>query len=102
MVQDWLIPLCVCVCADCVTPSYLPLRQTDVVDRGRLVSEVEEFVPSKAKSSQPFTTYNNHLYVLIQQYLCTECESDDEIIGSLNASGHKTHLKCMTIRGDKR
>ncbi|XP_048048661.1 dedicator of cytokinesis protein 9 isoform X6 [Megalobrama amblycephala] len=49
--------------SNCVTPSYLPLRQTDGVDRGRLVSEVEEFVPSIAKCSQPFTTYNNHLYV---------------------------------------
>lgn len=51
------------VCVDCVTPSYLPLRQTDGLDRGRMVSEVEEFVPSIAKCSQPFTTYNNHLYV---------------------------------------
>ncbi|XP_067265296.1 dedicator of cytokinesis protein 9 isoform X2 [Chanodichthys erythropterus] len=49
--------------SNCVTPSYLPLRQTDGVDRGKLVSEVEEFVPSIAKCSQPFTTYNNHLYV---------------------------------------
>ncbi|XP_077077556.1 dedicator of cytokinesis protein 9 isoform X5 [Siphateles boraxobius] len=48
---------------NCVTPSYLPLRQTDGVERGRLVFEVEEFVPSIAKCSQPFTIYNNHLYV---------------------------------------
>ncbi|XP_039546684.1 dedicator of cytokinesis protein 9 isoform X4 [Pimephales promelas] len=48
---------------NCVTPSYLPLRQTDGAERGRLVFEVEEFVPSIAKCSQPFTIYNNHLYV---------------------------------------
>uniref|UniRef100_A0A671MX29 Dedicator of cytokinesis protein 9-like n=1 Tax=Sinocyclocheilus anshuiensis TaxID=1608454 RepID=A0A671MX29_9TELE len=48
---------------NCVTASYLPLRQTEVVDRSRVVFEVEEFVPSIAKCSQPFTIYNNHLYV---------------------------------------
>ncbi|XP_052461583.1 dedicator of cytokinesis protein 9 isoform X4 [Carassius gibelio] len=48
---------------NCVTASYLPLRQTEVVDRSRLVFEVEEFVPSNPKCSQPFTIYNNHLYV---------------------------------------
>ncbi|KAK7168576.1 hypothetical protein R3I93_004792 [Phoxinus phoxinus] len=48
---------------NCVTPSYLPLRQTDGVERGKLMFEVEEFVPSIAKCSQPFTIYNNHLYV---------------------------------------
>lgn len=57
---DWLIS---CVYADCVTASYLPLHQTEVVDRSRVVFEVEEFVPSIAKYSQPFTIYNNHLYV---------------------------------------
>uniref|UniRef100_A0A8C2JDC4 Dedicator of cytokinesis 9 n=1 Tax=Cyprinus carpio TaxID=7962 RepID=A0A8C2JDC4_CYPCA len=48
---------------NCVTASYLPLHQTEVVDRSRVVFEVEEFVPSIAKYSQPFTIYNNHLYV---------------------------------------
>uniref|UniRef100_A0A673HXR1 Dedicator of cytokinesis protein 9-like n=1 Tax=Sinocyclocheilus rhinocerous TaxID=307959 RepID=A0A673HXR1_9TELE len=49
---------------NCVTPSYLPLRQTEVAaDWSRMVFEVEEFVPSIAKCSQPFTIYNNHLYV---------------------------------------
>ncbi|XP_051998403.1 dedicator of cytokinesis protein 9-like isoform X2 [Xyrauchen texanus] len=52
---------------NCVTPSYLPLRQTDGLDRGRVVFEVEEFVPSIAKCSQPFTIYNNHLYVYPRQ-----------------------------------
>uniref|UniRef100_A0A672MGI8 Dedicator of cytokinesis 9 n=1 Tax=Sinocyclocheilus grahami TaxID=75366 RepID=A0A672MGI8_SINGR len=49
---------------NCVTPSYLPLRQKEVAaDWSRMVFEVEEFVPSIAKCSQPFTIYNNHLYV---------------------------------------
>ncbi|XP_016402228.1 dedicator of cytokinesis protein 9-like, partial [Sinocyclocheilus rhinocerous] len=48
---------------NCVTASYLPLRQTEVVERSRVVFEVEEFVPSIAKCSQPFTIYNNNLYV---------------------------------------
>uniref|UniRef100_A0A671RTP7 Dedicator of cytokinesis protein 9-like n=1 Tax=Sinocyclocheilus anshuiensis TaxID=1608454 RepID=A0A671RTP7_9TELE len=49
---------------NCVTPSYLPLRQKeDAADWSRMVFEVEEFVPSIAKCSQPFTIYNNHLYV---------------------------------------
>lgn len=52
---------------NCVTSSYLPLRQTDGIDRGKVAFEVEEFVPSIAKFSQPFTTYNNHLYVYPRQ-----------------------------------
>ncbi|KAA0716136.1 Dedicator of cytokinesis protein 9 [Triplophysa tibetana] len=49
--------------SNCVTASYLPLRQMDGADRGKVAFEVEEFVPSIPKFSQPFTTYNNHLYV---------------------------------------
>ncbi|KAI2660393.1 Dedicator of cytokinesis protein 9 [Labeo rohita] len=48
---------------NCVTPSYLPLRHTEATDWSKMVFEVEEFVPSIAKCSQPFTIYNNHLYV---------------------------------------
>ncbi|XP_056610167.1 dedicator of cytokinesis protein 9 isoform X2 [Triplophysa dalaica] len=53
--------------SNCVTASYLPLHQTDGADRGKVAFEVEEFVPSIAKFSQPFTTYNNHLYVYPRQ-----------------------------------
>lgn len=48
--------------ADCVTSSYIPVKQFDVSERDVLF-EVEEFVPCIAKCSQPFTIYNNHLYV---------------------------------------
>ncbi|RXN09987.1 dedicator of cytokinesis 9-like protein [Labeo rohita] len=50
--------------ANCVTPSYIPVRpfENNGPSNGVLL-EVEEFVPCIAKCSQPFTTYNNHLYV---------------------------------------
>ncbi|KAI4883850.1 hypothetical protein NFI96_017538 [Prochilodus magdalenae] len=48
---------------NCITSSYLPVRQFDNSDWNGLLFEVEEFVPCLAKCSQPFTTYNNHLYV---------------------------------------
>ncbi|XP_016127065.1 dedicator of cytokinesis protein 9-like [Sinocyclocheilus grahami] len=50
--------------ANCVTPSYIPVRpfESNGPSTGVLL-EVEEFVPCIAKCSQPFTTYNNHLYV---------------------------------------
>lgn len=48
--------------SDCVTSSYIPVRPYEGNERGPLL-EVEEFVPCIAKCSQPFTTYNNHLYV---------------------------------------
>ncbi|XP_076119975.1 dedicator of cytokinesis protein 9 isoform X7 [Alosa pseudoharengus] len=47
---------------NCVTSSYIPVKQFDVSERDVLF-EVEEFVPCIAKCSQPFTIYNNHLYV---------------------------------------
>lgn len=49
--------------ADCVTSSYIPVKQFDVSERSSVYFEVEEFVPCIAKCSQPFTIYNNHLYV---------------------------------------
>ncbi|KAG5833777.1 hypothetical protein ANANG_G00279480 [Anguilla anguilla] len=48
---------------NCVTPSYIPVRQFETNGRGNVLFEVEEFVPCIAKCSQPFTTYNNHLYL---------------------------------------
>lgn len=48
---------------DCVTSSYIPVKQFDVGEKASLFFEVEEFVPCIAKCSQPFTIYNNHLYV---------------------------------------
>uniref|UniRef100_A0A4W4H8R8 Dedicator of cytokinesis 9b n=1 Tax=Electrophorus electricus TaxID=8005 RepID=A0A4W4H8R8_ELEEL len=50
--------------SDCVTPSYIPVRPYESEGCGRApLLEVEEFVPPSAKCSQPFITYNNHLYV---------------------------------------
>lgn len=48
---------------DCVTSSYIPVKQFDVSEKSNIFVEVEEFVPCIAKCSQPFTIYNNHLYV---------------------------------------
>lgn len=39
------------------------MKQFDVGEKASLFFEVEEFVPCIAKCSQPFTIYNNHLYV---------------------------------------
>ncbi|XP_048826602.1 dedicator of cytokinesis protein 9-like isoform X4 [Brienomyrus brachyistius] len=47
---------------NCVTSSYIPVRQFGGSETGPLF-EVEEFVPCIAKCSQPFTIYKNHLYI---------------------------------------
>lgn len=51
------------VSADCVTSSYIPVRNFEGNGPGSALLEVEEFVPCIAKCSQPFTIYKNHLYV---------------------------------------
>uniref|UniRef100_A0A8C7VTB3 Dedicator of cytokinesis protein 9 n=1 Tax=Oncorhynchus mykiss TaxID=8022 RepID=A0A8C7VTB3_ONCMY len=43
--------------------SYIPVRTFDSSEKTNIYFEVEEFVPYIAKCSQPFTIYNNHLYV---------------------------------------
>ncbi|XP_030641604.1 dedicator of cytokinesis protein 9 [Chanos chanos] len=48
---------------NCVTSSYIPVRSFESCEKSGVLFEVEEFVPSIAKCSQPFTIYNNHLYV---------------------------------------
>uniref|UniRef100_A0A4W6G3T5 Dedicator of cytokinesis 9 n=1 Tax=Lates calcarifer TaxID=8187 RepID=A0A4W6G3T5_LATCA len=48
---------------NCVTSSYIPVKQFDTSEKTNIFFEVEEFVPCIAKCSQPFTIYNNHLYV---------------------------------------
>ncbi|XP_061641112.1 dedicator of cytokinesis protein 9-like isoform X1 [Phyllopteryx taeniolatus] len=55
-----------CVALDvtnCLTSSYIPLRNFEVNGSSSTALEVEEFVPSIAKCSKPFTIYKNHLYV---------------------------------------
>ncbi|XP_056157186.1 dedicator of cytokinesis protein 9-like [Lampris incognitus] len=49
--------------SNCVTSSYIPVRNFEGNGPGSALLEVEEFVPCIAKCSQPFTIYNNHLYV---------------------------------------
>ncbi|XP_065807908.1 dedicator of cytokinesis protein 9 isoform X3 [Labrus bergylta] len=48
---------------NCVTSSYIPVRNFEGNGPGSAHLEVEEFVPCIAKCSQPFTIYKNHLYV---------------------------------------
>uniref|UniRef100_A0A3B3T9M8 Dedicator of cytokinesis 9 n=1 Tax=Paramormyrops kingsleyae TaxID=1676925 RepID=A0A3B3T9M8_9TELE len=48
---------------NCVTSSYIPVKQFDNNRIAEVFFEVEEFVPCIPKCSQPFTVYNNHLYV---------------------------------------
>ncbi|XP_034072739.1 dedicator of cytokinesis protein 9 isoform X4 [Gymnodraco acuticeps] len=48
---------------NCVTTSYIPVRNFEGNGSGGALLEVEEFVPCIAKCSQPFTIYKNHLYV---------------------------------------
>ncbi|XP_034429857.1 dedicator of cytokinesis protein 9-like isoform X12 [Hippoglossus hippoglossus] len=48
---------------NCVTSSYIPVKQFEFGEKSSVFFEVEEFVPYIAKCSQPFTIYNNHLYV---------------------------------------
>lgn len=52
---------------DCITSSYIPVRQFESSNWNGVLFEVEEFVPCIAKCSQPFTIYNNHLYVYPRQ-----------------------------------
>uniref|UniRef100_A0A8C0H887 Dedicator of cytokinesis 9 n=1 Tax=Chelonoidis abingdonii TaxID=106734 RepID=A0A8C0H887_CHEAB len=46
-----------------VNPSYIPMKQFENSTKTVVTFEVEEFVPCIPKHSQPFTIYNNHLYV---------------------------------------
>ncbi|XP_041128639.1 dedicator of cytokinesis protein 9-like isoform X6 [Polyodon spathula] len=48
---------------NCVTSSYIPVKQFENNGKTNILFEVEEFVPCIPKYSQPFTIYNNHLYV---------------------------------------
>nr|XP_061802809.1 dedicator of cytokinesis protein 9-like [Nerophis lumbriciformis] len=52
---------------NCFTSSYIPLRNFEINGSNSTTLEVEEFVPSIAKCSQPFTIYKNHLYVYPKQ-----------------------------------
>ncbi|XP_053160816.1 dedicator of cytokinesis protein 9 isoform X11 [Hemicordylus capensis] len=46
-----------------VNSSYIPMKQFENSIKTVLTFEVEEFVPCIPEHTQPFTIYNNHLYV---------------------------------------
>ncbi|XP_069734810.1 dedicator of cytokinesis protein 9 isoform X3 [Phaenicophaeus curvirostris] len=46
-----------------VNSSYIPMKQFENSTKTSVAFEIEEFVPCIPKHTQPFTIYNNHLYV---------------------------------------
>ncbi|XP_040440368.1 dedicator of cytokinesis protein 9 isoform X7 [Falco naumanni] len=46
-----------------VNSSYIPMKQFENGTKTLITFEIEEFVPCIPKHTQPFTIYNNHLYV---------------------------------------
>lgn len=48
---------------DYVNSSYIPMKQFETCSKTPITFEVEEFVPCIPKHTQPYTIYNNHLYV---------------------------------------
>lgn len=48
---------------DYVNSSYIPTKQFETCTKIPITFEVEEFVPCIPKHTQPYTIYNNHLYV---------------------------------------
>nr|XP_027829538.2 dedicator of cytokinesis protein 9 isoform X9 [Ovis aries] len=46
-----------------VNSSYIPTKQFETCTKMPITFEVEEFVPCIPKHTQPYTIYNNHLYV---------------------------------------
>ncbi|XP_071663071.1 dedicator of cytokinesis protein 9 isoform X10 [Patagioenas fasciata] len=46
-----------------VNSSYIPMKQFENSTKTHVMFEIEEFVPCIPKHTQPFTIYNNHLYV---------------------------------------
>ncbi|XP_064913491.1 dedicator of cytokinesis protein 9 isoform X4 [Columba livia] len=46
-----------------VNSSYIPMKQFENSTKTHVTFEIEEFVPCIPRHTQPFTIYNNHLYV---------------------------------------
>ncbi|RMC06803.1 hypothetical protein DUI87_16249 [Hirundo rustica rustica] len=46
-----------------INSSYIPMKQFENSTKTLTAFEIEEFVPCIPKCTQPFTIYNNHLYV---------------------------------------
>lgn len=49
--------------SDYVNSSYIPMKQFETCTKVPITFEIEEFVPCIPKHTQPYTIYNNHLYV---------------------------------------
>uniref|UniRef100_A0A8C0Y336 Dedicator of cytokinesis 9 n=1 Tax=Castor canadensis TaxID=51338 RepID=A0A8C0Y336_CASCN len=49
--------------SDYVNSSYIPMKQFETCPKTPVTFEIEEFVPCIPKHTQPYTVYNNHLYV---------------------------------------
>lgn len=49
--------------SDYINSSYIPTKQFEMCTKTLITFEVEEFVPCIPKHTQPYTIYNNHLYV---------------------------------------
>ncbi|TTI92372.1 Dedicator of cytokinesis protein 9 [Bagarius yarrelli] len=81
---------------NCVTSSYVPVRPYDENESGPLL-EVEEFVPCIAKCSQPFTTYNNHLYVYPKHLKYDNQKSFAKIKIELPTQLHEKHHLLFTF-----
>ncbi|XP_029414755.1 dedicator of cytokinesis protein 9 isoform X11 [Nannospalax galili] len=58
-------PICIVlnIFSDYVNSSYIPMKQFETCSKAPITFEVEEFVPCIPKHTQPYTVYNNHLYV---------------------------------------
>ncbi|XP_063103034.1 dedicator of cytokinesis protein 9 isoform X4 [Cavia porcellus] len=46
-----------------INSSYIPMKQFEPCTKTPVTFEIEEFVPCIPKHTQPYTIYNNHLYV---------------------------------------
>lgn len=55
--------MCVYVCADCVTSSYIPVGPFGGCELAPPTVEVEEFLQESPRFCQPFRVYRNHVYV---------------------------------------
>uniref|UniRef100_A0A4W5Q1M3 Dedicator of cytokinesis 10 n=1 Tax=Hucho hucho TaxID=62062 RepID=A0A4W5Q1M3_9TELE len=59
----YLTSLFVCLSADCVTSSYVPVKPFEDCSQHQATVEVEEFVQDSTKFTQPHRIYKNHVYV---------------------------------------
>lgn len=89
---------CASYTPDCITSSYIPARNFEGSGPSSALLEVEEFVPCIAKCSQPFTIYNNHLYVYPKhlKYDGQKCFAKVQI-NSLEYSSTSSLFYCLAL-----